>query len=713
MGEAALQLPDAALAGAWRHGPRAVPRQTPAELWGEAFDPGERLSVWQWADAHRELSRKESAEPGGWDTNRTPWLRFPMELLSVSHPAERVILQWGAQVGKTQTVLNFIGYCIDHEPAPIMLVLATLDTAKRYSRNRIDALVESTACLRTKVAEHKSRDQANSRLLKDFPGGYLLIVGANSAPALREASIRYLIAEEIDAYEADAGGEGDPISLAIRRTATYRGRRKIVFVSTPKRKGTSRIDRERRRAQQEWRYHVPCPSCGHAQELVRAQLRYDASGFVRPDAAKMRHDDDTANEIPPEIPGTTYECEACHVQISETDKPDMEARGSWVCLRDKGSLSVALKFPALHSTLGFSWGEAAAMQEIAKDDPSQEQILVNTVDADAFSEPTKAPAWKPLYLRREAYPIGVVPVGGRFLTAMVDVQHDRLEFELAAWGRQLRSWRVQVSLLVGDPETDEHVWAELDELLARDWPCAGGAGTLPIQCLAIDSGGLQTATQRVYTWARRHHQPFYGKQGRVKIRAPRTVMVTKGRDIWSRDLVVAEKVSATESARGLKVMGTGVSGLKREIYLWLRGEIGPDGQEPHGYMHFPTGELYDERYFQELTNEHVEVVRTHGRERERWVKDGPNEKLDLAVGNLAAACAFGIRHFREPEWRKIERGLPPGLLGPTMAPPVPAPPVQARVQPREPAPDTGGPPPRPSPPPVGRTFRNAWMGRGE
>ncbi len=660
---------------------RAERQQTARELWAEAVDPGERLLVWQWADANRMLSSKESAEPGYWRTDRVPYLRQPMETLSVSNLAERVIFQWGAQLGKSATVLNFLGYCIDHEPAPAMLILPTLDTAKRYSRNRVDALIESTPCLQAKVSERRSRDAANSRLLKDFPGGYLIVAGANSAAMLREASIRYLIAEEIDAYESDAGDEGDPITLAVRRTATYRGRRKILYVSTPGLEGISRIDRERRGAEQEWHFHVPCPSCGHFQALIWEQLRYEPP----PPASQ-----DGERAIPPELAGVTYECVACQASIGEFQKLRMLEQGRWVAVRDQGHRSVAFFLNALYSTLGFSWGEAAAMYEAAKDDPKLMQVFVNTVLGLPYAEPREAPPWEPLLRRREEYAIGVVQPGCRFLTMAVDVQGNRLELELRGWGRGHRSWSLLYRQLLGDP-LDEPVWAELDELLRTEWPIIGSDATLPVWCCAVDSGNYP---QRVYRWARGHAQPAVGA-GTIAVRVPRTVMVVKGRDVWGRTLLTPEKASQEEKRRGLKVVGVGVSGLKRELYQWFRQERREDGREPHGWIHWPADPTYDDRYFKGLVAERLVVKIAGGRPREVWELPAGlrNEPLDLHVYNRAAAAACGIDRFTERDWQRLERQLPASLLRQEGAPAArgPSPEVPPRPDAERPPPVAPGP----------------------
>ena len=88
------------------------------------------------------------------------------------------------------------------------------------------------------------------------------MTGANSAVGLRSMPARYLFMDEVDGYPGDVEGEGDPILLAERRSATFQGRRKVFLVSTPTLKGLSRIAREFDNSDQRY-FHVPCPHCGH------------------------------------------------------------------------------------------------------------------------------------------------------------------------------------------------------------------------------------------------------------------------------------------------------------------------------------------------------------------------------------------------------------------------------------------------------------------
>src|SRR5512146_1690604 len=221
--------------------------------------PDSLLTISQWADKYRMLSQRASSEPGQWRTDRTPYLREIMDALSASSPIERVVFMAGSQLGKTECGNNWIGYVIHQAPGPMMAVQPTVEMAKRNSKQRIDPLIEESEVLRTLVSDPRSRDSGNTVLSKEFPGGLLVMTGANSAVGLRSMAARYLFLDEVDAYPGDVEGEGDPINLAMARTRTF-ARRKVFMCSTPKITGMSRIEAAYEDSDKR-KYFVPCPLC--------------------------------------------------------------------------------------------------------------------------------------------------------------------------------------------------------------------------------------------------------------------------------------------------------------------------------------------------------------------------------------------------------------------------------------------------------------------
>jgi phage terminase large subunit GpA-like protein len=234
--------------------------------------PSPRISITGWAEKYRMLNQEASAEPGPWRTSRTPYLREIMDCLSPHHHAEVVVFQKGGQIGATEAGNNWIGACIHWYPRPMMLVVPTLDIAKRVSKKRLSKMISGTAVLKDKVVPSRSKEAGNTLFMKEFPGGSLVLAAANSPAGLRSDPIANLFLDEVDAYPADCGGEGDPVELATKRTATFPNR-KSFRVSTPTIAGLSRIEADYNETDQR-RYFVPCPSCGEFQTIDWKKIKW-------------------------------------------------------------------------------------------------------------------------------------------------------------------------------------------------------------------------------------------------------------------------------------------------------------------------------------------------------------------------------------------------------------------------------------------------------
>lgn len=585
----------------------------------EGLRPDPLISVSEWADRNRVLSSRESAEPGPWRTSRTPYLREPMDSLSRIDPVQEVVIVAGAQVGKTASGLCWVGATIDGSPGPMLCVQPRVEDAKKFSRQRITPLIEETECLRKKVRPARERDSGNTSLSKEYPGGILMLTGANSAAGLRSMPIRDLFMDEIDAYPGDVDGEGDPVDLAVARTRTF-SRRKVLLTSTPTVAGSSRVWTVWEQSDQRV-YRVPCPECGHRQLIEWDRIRYDPLDWSVP--ARLA-------------------CEGCGVLIDERHKGRMLAAGEWVAL-NPGAKVRGFHVSSLYSPLGwFSWSDAAQQYEKAKGDDQRMRVFTNTVLGMPWQEQGEAPAWEALYRRREPYRLGVVPAGGMVLVAGCDVQRNRLEVEVVAYGPNLESWSVAYEVLEGDTGTIQQSaevrcpWRALGELLNREFPTEGG-GRLPIMRMAVDSGD-QTAV--VYEWVRSQHDL--------------RLMATKGRDqqmpIVGMPTVQDVTVRGRKVKGGIKLWPIGVSTAKRELYSWLRQEapLDPGEPMPRGWCHFPE---YGEEHFQQLTAEELRMVKVRGFPKWQWEKVRQrNEQLDCRVLARAALATLGADRWTPEQW---------------------------------------------------------------
>lgn len=627
--------------------------------------PPPRMTVTEWAEAHRHLSAKDSAEPGLYRVSRTPYCLAPQDDLSPYSDVEEVVLMWGAQVGKTTVGTNWIGATVDMQPGPLMLVQPTLDMAKRFSRQRMVPMIEESPRLKARVADNRSRDDANTMLLKEFAGGFMAITGANSAAGLRSMPIRDIMFDEIDAYPLDVDGEGDPIALAEARQSTF-ARRKRLKTSTPTTKGFSRIEDAFLAGDQRY-YEIACPHCGELQALEW--------GASKAWGIKWRKDDGGRA-----LPHTAhYVCRHNGCIIEEHEKSrflvpvELGGQARWVARNpDAPAKRRSYHLSSLYSPLGFlSWAEIveewlAARAADKTGDRSRMRAFVNTRLAETWEETGDKIEAHALSRRVEDYRLGTVPQGGLMLTAGVDVQPDRLEARVWAWGRGEESWLVARHVIYGDPNLGEEVpgspWRRLTELRATPLVHQYGA-QMPIEAMAIDTGGANT--QAVYTYCRAHaHAHVLAIKG----------LSQPGRAVLGKPSNVDVRWNGRTMPRGLKLWGLGVDTAKHLIYGRLRlDKPGP------GYVHL-SRDLVATDEFEQLTAERLITVYVKGRPRLDWVLPGGkrNEGLDCAVYAYAAACWLGIQTYSEPSWARREAKVSPrnpGLFDAPEAPQPSAPPA--------------------------------------
>lgn len=565
-------------------------------VWRQGLEPEPQITVSQWADRHRKLPAS-NAEPGPWRTDRVPYLHEIMDCLSVASPIERVVLMKGAQTGGTEAGLNAIGYWITHAPGLMLAVWPSIEMVRRNSRTRIDPLIEGTPELRAKIAPSRSKDPGNTVALKEFAGGALVMTGANSATGLRSTPARYLVLDEVDGFPADADGEGDPVALAVQRTVTFRGRRKIFLISTPTIAGSSRIERAYLESDQR-KFFVPCPHCGTFQALKWAGVKW-------PDG---------------EPRAAYYACEACGGVIEERDKLAMLAGGEWRATALGDGLTAGFHLSALYSPFE-TWGEIAADFLTSRKDPFRLKSWTNLKLGEPFEDRDAEAIDAAAFLSRLEEQGDGVPAGVTVITAGVDVQGDPIEWEIVGWGNGEESWSLSYDRVWGDPGRLE-TWETVDRELLRafDHP---RLGPMPVRAVAVDSGGHHT--QIVYRFARE--------------RANRRVWAIKGRG--GPGVPVWPQRPPRPRDKAFVPYIVGVDAAKEVITARLRiGEAGP------GHCHFPAGR--DLEYFRMLTAERVVKSWRRGVLIREWRNDPGvhNEALDCRVYAYAALqglVALGLR----------------------------------------------------------------------
>lgn len=570
--------------------------------------PPPELTLSQWADRYRMLSAESSAEPGRWHTDKAPYQREIMDAIGDAH-IRRVVIMCAAQLGKTELLLNILGYFMAYAPAPILVMQPTLDMGQTFSKDRLAPMIRDTPVLRGLV-DVKSRYAGNTILKKNFPGGHITIVGANSATGLASRPIKVLLADEVDRYPGSAGTEGDPLSLAQKRQTTFWDK-KTVMVSTPVIKGHSRIETEYNQStREEW--NVPCPECGHYQPFVWANLIFDP--------------DDLQKEI-------VYKCERCGCVANEYRWKQQSQQGRFVA-ENPGAETRGFHLNTLASTF-CGWKEIVqkfivAKEQLDQGNPEGMKVWVNTELGETWEERGEQVEDTELFNRREIYD-AVVPEEVLVLTAGVDVQDDRFEVEIVGWGVGKESWGIRYQKIYGDM-LKEQVWEDLDAFLQTVWCKKDGTALRIISC-CIDSGGHHT--DQVYRFTKeRYERGVWAIKGKGGAEVPYIRNPTTNNRVKTPLFII------------------GVDSGKALLYQRLRHNTkGPN------YCHFPANEEagYDETYFKGLTSEKMVVRFRKGRSVTVWeLKDSKykrNEPLDLR--NYATAAL----EIANPVLAKPEPGM--------------------------------------------------------
>lgn len=592
----------------------------------QSFTTPPRTTLSDWADRYRYMSLESNPTGGRWRTSTTPYLKEPLDCLT-DEIHEEVVIMAPSQWGKSEVILNLVGYIIDRDPGPVLLIQETVDNARSWSSDRLTPMIRDTPCLRGKLSSGrglKGTDEvaSNQVLHKSFPGGHITMVGSNSGAGLSMRPIRYLLGDEVDAWAPSAGDEGDQISLAEKRTVWFFNHKK-VFISSPRLRATSRIE-PRYLASDQRSLYLPCSRCGYYQLLMWQNLKWEIQeGLPIPESVH-------------------FLCVQCKREIEEKHKHAMLRACEW-----------RAKFPE-RPVAGFhSWAAhcpvvpwATLALEYVRDhkDPEKHKVFVNTRLARTWEEPGDAPAWEPLKERAliEGNPQWIVPDGVGFLTIGTDIQGDRIEYSVWGWGPGRESWLIGHDIIYGNTDSE----APFVEFEARAFiPYQQPSRNRPLTPLlaGIDTG---YNAQEVYNFCRTRSTYLYPVKGASAEQAPYLSTPT-----WQDIDHKGQKIK-----KGVRLWNLGVSNMKRNFYGRLRRrKPGPR------FVHFPANLDNPDEYFKQLTAEKQVTTVNDGYPRLEWKKTYANEVLDCANYALGMAIIAGLDDPRT-DWESLVPGYAPALL---------------------------------------------------
>ena len=585
--------------------------------------PPPKFTVSSWADSNRKLDSQSSSEAGQWYTSRAEYQRGIMDACS-DPKVKEVVVMAGAQLGKSEALLNIIGFHIDHDPCPILMLQPTESMAQAFSKDRIaNGLLRATPCLQGKVKDPRARDSGNTTLHKIFPSGSLSLVGANSPAGLASRPIRILLADEVDRFPASAGSEGDPVNLGKKRTSTF-WNRKIIMVSTPTIKGVSRIEDAYEGSDQR-EYYVPCKHCDHEQVLKWPNVRWTDED---PDTAK-------------------YLCDECGTLWSDADRRWSIRNGRWSAGEDFKGIA-GFKISGLYSP----WTPLAdGVREFlaVKKNPEQLKVWTNTYLGEVWEDEGESVDELNLMQRKEHF--NQVPEGVVMVVAGADVQDDRIEITFLGIGRDEESWVLDHEIMYGDPSTPQ-LWTALDTQISRTFETEDGR-EIAVRATAIDSGGHFTNT--VYQYANKN----FGRR----------VFAIKG--VGGEGKPIAGKPSRNNTVK-CRLFPVGVDTVKNLIFARLRIE-----EEGAGYVHF--SDTLNDEYFRQLTAEKIVTRFVRGYKKRVFQKIRPrNEALDCFVYSIAAYSIINANVNSIAERIQAKSAEPKKIEEPEQSEPVRRRPVQRR-----------------------------------
>lgn len=566
--------------------------------------PPDDLTVTEWAEKNRRLSAESAAEPGPWRTERTPYLREPMNAWT-DPKVRHIVMVAASQVGKSEFLNNCIGYVIDQDPGSILFVHPTTIDAKEYSKLRIAPMIRDCPTLRAKVAEVKSRDSGNTILQKTYPGGILTMCGSTEAHALASKPIRYVLGDERDRWATSAGNEGDPWGLAMARQTTFYNA-KSGEVSTPTVKNASAIEASFSTGTME-RWKSCCPHCGKYHEINWTDIRFDYDENL------------IAGHKTYKVRNIYYVCPSCACVSTELQMKRAPAR--WEAANpdayEQGTRSFWLNaFVSQWAT----WESIILKYLNAIGNTKKMQVVYNTCFGLLWEDRGDLQDEDSLMARREEYP-AELPEGTLVLTAGVDTQDDRMEYEIVGHGNFGETWGIEKGVIMGRPD-DDVTWDKLDEMVFdRVLHFENGIG-LKISMSFVDEGGHFTQDVRMHCRQRigKHVFCIKGIPGpdRPYTAPPKQMKIVVNQVIvgycWQYQI--------------------GVDSGKQIIMDNLA--VQTPGQK---YCHFPLRDDYGSAYFAGLLSERL-VYKTNKRQPWVWEKIPGHERNEALDCRNYAMAAF-------------------------------------------------------------------------
>lgn len=571
------------------------------EIVKDIIKPPDDLNISEWADKYRILDARSSKEPGRWRTDRVPYLKKIMDAIN-DFETEEIVICAGVQTGKTEVLFNTLGWAIYQTPFPIMLVYPTQDIAESVSRNRIQPMIDKSI-LKTMLTPTAADF---TKLEMKFKTTTVYFAWSNSPAMLASKPICFLFLDEVDKYPPFSGREADPISLVKKRTSTFKGLRKIIYVSTPTlNKGN--IWKQLQSCNVIYKYSVPCPKCGYFQVLKFGNIKWPEG---ERDTEVVR---DTAY----------YKCNECGYHIQDYQKSAILAKGRWIenKVNAKKHRKIGFHISALYSPF-VSFGEIAAEFLESKDDPAKLMDFVNSRLAKPWAETIEKKKEEDIFILKTDYEPGIVPDDTVAITMGIDTQKNGFYYLLQAWAADYTTLMTRCGYTGTKEALAQIIFESRYRVENTDL-------YLPVIHAFMDSGGNRT--DEVYEFCRTYSSGI--------------IFPIKGMSIRSgspQKEGILDKYPGTNKyiPGGLRLISIDTAYYKEAIYRKMQIEKGERGR-------WNVHKEVKSDYAAQMTAEEKRRIRNGNRYVEKWVQTRrDNHYLDCSVYAFAAADHAGIRFMQ-------------------------------------------------------------------
>jgi len=597
-----------------------------------------------WAREHFYLSAESSYVEQRW--HPWPFQRAIMSLLSNDDVVE-VNLKKSSRIGYTKILLAFVGYSAHHTRRNQCVWQPTDDDAVDFVKSELEPMLRDITVMRDVFPQYLSRHKDNTLESKRFLGSLLRIKGAKAAKNFRRISIDNALLDEVDAMDNDVEKEGDPITLAFKRTegATFPKR---VLGSTPKLKGFSLIDGRFALADVRMTFQAPCPHCGQRHALTWG-------GKDVPHGFKWVNDDaSTVMHLCPHC--GTLASQADYLNVAEQGVFVSEDGGLW--LHPDGEFKLPDRTPAptpkhvaLHVWTAYSpvvaWSQIvadfmaahAAMQE---GDATKMQAFHNTTLGECWEGEIERTDASELQQRAEPFPLRLMPRGCLLLLAAIDTQDNRVEVAIWGLGRGGEMWTIDHLVIFGNPAL-QSFWDEVEAFVrTTEYPHVSGIPQR-VYAWAIDSGGHHADAVYAFAHKLRHLRvhAIKGYSGRE-------------RSIDQSNSKVAFRWNGKIEKRGPTLWNVGTNLAKDRLQSRL--DVTSPGP---GYVHLARA-LSDE-WYKQMASEVRAIRRTASGTETRWSKvRARNEVKDCAAYVIWLEERLGLLHPSKAKWwDQVEAAVQP------------------------------------------------------